>query len=452
MDERDKKIAELEQEVAGLREQIRALERRLGLNSENSSKPPSSDGLRKKPAPQSLREASGKKSGGQVGHVGAALKFRETADYTVHHYPETCGCGADLSQVMSAFAPEKRQVFDIPQPKIEVTEHHLHRKICPCCQVVSKAAAPASAPAPLNYGDNIKAFAVYLHHGQLLPEDRLAQVFKDIFGLDIRPYTLVSSGVRLAEQLTPWYEGLQVHLSKAPVRHADETGFRIGGKTFWLHSLSSVLATFYRPETKRGAIPTDIQGGVLVHDHFKPYFTLTGVAHALCGAHLLRELKALMEEKEVWAGRMYRHLRRLSRLVKQPVSAHTQARFVRIYNAIVRLGLAFHEAQPPFAAKPKAGRSAKRIGHNLVVRLRDFQEAVLRCLLDPAVPFTNNLAERDIRMMKVKQKISGGFRSMQGALNFAIIRSFLSTAAKQNLNLMHAIKNAFAGLPPPIGA
>jgi transposase len=159
-----------------------------------------------------------------------------------------------------------------------------------------------------------------------------------------------------------------------------------------------------------------------------------------------------MEEKEVWAGRMYRHLRRLSRLVKQPVSAHTQARFVRIYNAIVRLGLAFHEAQPPFAAKPKAGRSAKRIGHNLVVRLRDFQEAVLRCLLDPAVPFTNNLAERDIRMMKVKQKISGGFRSMQGALNFAIIRSFLSTAAKQNLNLMHAIKNAFAGLPPPIGA
>jgi hypothetical protein len=112
--------------------------------------------LRKKPAPQSLREASGKKSGGQVGHVGAALKFRETADYTVHHYPETCGCGADLSQVMSAFAPEKRQVFDIPQPKIEVTEHHLHRKICPCCQVVSKAAAPASAPAPLNYGDTIK--------------------------------------------------------------------------------------------------------------------------------------------------------------------------------------------------------------------------------------------------------------------------------------------------------
>jgi transposase len=234
------------------------------------------------------------------------------------------------------------------------------------------------------------------------------------------------------------------------VRHADETGFRIAGKTAWLHSLSTAAVTLYRAERKRGAIPAGLAGGVLVHDHFRPYFTLEGVQHALCGAHVLRELKALMQEKEPWAARMYRHLQRLSRLVKRPVSRQAQVRFVRLYDAIVRRGLAFHEAQPPFAQKPKAGKTAKRIGHNLLIRLRDFKDAVLRCLFDPSVPFTNNLAERDIRMMKVKQKISGGFRTLNGAQTFATLRSLLSTAAKQNLNLLQTIKNAFAGQPPPI--
>jgi transposase len=368
----------------------------------------------------------------------------------VHHYPETCQCGADLSTVINESHTEKRQVFDMPQPIIAVTEHHLHRKICPHCKAVNKATAPHSAPAPISYGENIKAFAVYLHHGQLLPEDRLGGLFKDIFGLELCPQTLVSCGVRLAEKLEPWYDDLQGQMNKAAVRHADETGFRIDGKTAWLHSLSTALATLYRPDTKRGAIPSGLKGGVLVHDHFKPYFTLTDVDHALCGAHLLRELKALWQEKEQWAWLMYRHLQRLSRLVKRPVSKHTQTRFVQFYRAIVQRGLAFHEAQPPFALKPKTGKTAKRTGHNLLIRLRDFEGDVLRCLFDPSVPFSNNLAERDIRMMKVKQKISGGFRSMHGAQTFATIRSLLSTATKQNLNPLQTIKNAFAGQPPPI--
>ena len=450
MDERDAKIVALEMKVLALEEEIAALKRRLGLNSGNSSKPPSSDGLRKKPAPQNLREGSGKTSGGQVGHKGATLMMSATPDIIVHHLPETCVCGTDLSQITRESAPEKRQVFDIPLPKIEVTEHQLHRKICPHCRAVNKAAAPAGAPAPVNYGENVTSYAVYLQHGQLLPEDRLAQLFDDVFGLNIAPRTLVSYGEQLAETLAPWQDTLQTALNHAPVRHADETGFRIAGKTAWLHSLSSAAVTLYRAESKRGAIPAGLAGGVLVHDHFRPYFTLEGVQHALCGAHVLRELKALMQEKEPWAARMYRHLQRLSRLVKRPVSRHAQVRFVRLYDAIVRRGLAFHEAQPPFAQKPKAGKTAKRIGHNLLIRLRDFKDAVLRCLFDPSVPFTNNLAERDIRMMKVKQKISGGFRTLNGAQTFATLRSLLSTAAKQNLNLLQTIKNAFAGQPPPI--
>ena len=211
----------------------------------------------------------------------------------------------------------------------------------------------------------------------------------------IAPRTLVAYGEQLTETLMPWQENLQTALNHAPVRHADETGFRIGGKTAWLHSLSTAAATLYWAENKRGAIPAGLEGGVLVHDHWRPYFTLDGVEHALCGAHLLRELQALIEETEPWAAPMYRHLQRLSRLVKQSVGAHTQTRFVQLYRAMLRRGLALHDAQPPFAQKPKAGKAAKRTGHNLLLRLRDFKADVLRCLFNPAVPFSNTLAERD---------------------------------------------------------
>jgi transposase len=258
MEERDAKIAELEKIIIALQAEIKELRRRLNLNSGNSSKPPSSDGLRKKPAPQSLRETRGKKSGGQPGHKGATLEFSQTPDHTINHYPETCECGADLQTTMIEPHSEKRQVFDIPQPKIEVTQHILHRKVCQHCKAINKAKAPEAAPAPLNYGENIKGCAVYMQHLQMIPEDRLAQLFNDIFGLKICPQTLVSCGVRLAEKLTPWYDATQIKFNHAAVRHADESGFRIAGKTAWLHSLSTTLATLYRPEKKRGAIPLDL--------------------------------------------------------------------------------------------------------------------------------------------------------------------------------------------------
>ena len=246
-------------------------------------------------------------------------------------------------------------------------------------------------------------------------------------------------------------EALRDLVAKAPVKHMDETGFRIGGKTQWLHVACTTLLTFYRTCAKRGETLANVVG-VVVHDHWKPYYTMQGVSHALCNAHHLRELKALVEiEKEDWARQMQRLLRRAchaARLARErglPLEPRLIALIERRYDAVVAQGLAFHEAQNPVARAPKKsggerrGRKPRRTGHNLLLRLQTRKEDTLRFLHDPAVPFTNNEAERDGRMMKVKQKISGGFRSMEGAMDFALVRSFLSTAKKQGWAIIDAL-------------
>jgi transposase len=233
-------------------------------------------------------------------------------------------------------------------------------------------------------------------------------------------------------------ETIRDHVAGAPVKHMDETGFRIGGKTQWLHVACTALPTFYRVCAKRGSLLSDIVGvvGVVVHDHWKPYYTMQGVLHALCNAHHLRELKALVEiEKEDWARKMQRLLRRachaanLARERDAPLRPRLVECFERRYDAIVAEGLAFHEAQPPLAKKSagkRRGRTPRRTGHNLLLRFETRKADTLRFLHDPAAPFTNNQAERDGRMMKLRQKISGGFRSLEGASDFATIRSFLN--------------------------
>ena len=232
------------------------------------------------------------------------------------------------------------------------------------------------------------------------------------------------------------------------MRHLDETGFRIGGRTEWLHAASTRTLTHYRAGTRRGDIPRHFHDGVIVHDHHKPYYTLNNVAHALCNAHHLRELKALVEiEKEPWAKKMYRLLRTACHAVNTAVARQASVladrqirRITGLYKAIVDGGLTFHERQTPLARKPGArGRAPLRTGHNLLIRLRDFKDDVLRFLFDFRVPFTNNQAEQDIRMMKVKMKISGGFRTRNGAEVFATLRSFLSTAKKQGWNVLEAL-------------
>ena len=424
-------------------ERIAELERRLGLNSGNSSKPPSSDGPRKSPRVSSLRERSGRKPGGQKGHPGKTLCRSATPDAVVDHYPASCDtCGAALSaETVRGYAA--RQVFDLPEPQpLLVTEHRAHDCQCGACGATTRAAFPDGVSAPVQYGKRIGAFVLYLLHFQLLPEDRLATLMADLFGVHLCTATIARISRDCAERFRGFVDVVRDRVADAAVKHLDETGFRIGGKTQWLHVAATTLLTFYRVAAKRGSMPEGFKG-ILVHDHWKPYYTLTGVLHALCNSHHLRELKALVEiEKEGWARQMQRLLRRACHAVnlasEQNITLNPNliALIERRYDAIVAEGIAFHEAQPHLATKRRRGRPPRRIGHNLLLRFSSRKQDVLRFLTDPRVPFTNNLAEQAGRMMKLRQKISGGFRSMQGANDFARIRSVLSTARKQGWNIL----------------
>jgi transposase len=438
--------------VAALRAQVAELERRLGLNSSNSGKPPSSDGLKKPARVSSLRERSGKKPGGQKGHKGETLRQVADPNEVVNHYPPACSiCGVGLDPRTSV-GHSARQVFDLPQPQpLVITEHRAHNCECTTCGAKTRALFPDGVNAPVQYGARITAFVIYLLHYQLLPENRLAALMADLFGVKVAAATIARMSRTCAEHLQGFVETVRDLVAGAPLKHMDETGFRIGGKTQWLHVASTALLTFYRVCARRGSLLANVVG-IVVHDHWKPYYTIEGVLHALCNAHHLRELKALVEiEKEEWAHKMQRLLRRACHVTNRarergvPLSSRLIACFERRYDAIVAEGLAFHETQRPLVCAvikgggKRRGCAPRRTGHNLLLRLAKRKEDTLRFLRDPTVPFTNNQAERDGRMMKLRQKISGGFRSSQGAMDFALIRSFVSTARKQDWNIIDAL-------------
>src|ERR1035437_1693785 len=377
---------------------IAELERRLGLNSSNSGKPPSSDGLKKPVRVSSLREPSGKKTGGQKGHPGETLRRVETPDAMVDHFPETCAtCGEPLTAAM-ATDHVARQVFDIPEPKpLIVTEHRAHSCRCAACGTQTRAAFPEGVAAPVQYGTQIAAFVLYLLHYQLLPEKRLAQLMADLFGVHLVTATIARISQDCAQRFQGFANAVRDGVAAAPVKHMDETGFRIGGKTQWLHIASTIWLTFYRVSPKRGSLLAQVTG-VVVHDHWKPYYTLTGVLHALCNAHHLREVQALVEiEKEDWARKMRHLLRRAcyaSKLARErgvPLKPGLLALIERCYDAILAEGLGFHEAQPALisTARKRRGCVPRRIGHNLLLRLHGRKLDVLRFLSDPTVPFTN---------------------------------------------------------------
>ena len=430
---------------------IADLERRLGLHSANSGKPPSSDGLKKPRRTQSLRLSSGKPSGGQKGHPGTTLRQVETADATLDHFPATCaGCGGTLAAAASQ-GFTARQVFDLPEPRpLLVTEHRSHVCACAACGVQTRAAFPAGVGAPVHYGARLESFVLYLLHGQLLPEQRVAALIGTLFGVTLTTATIARISHDGAERLRPFAATVRDHVAQAPVKHMDETGFRIAGKTQWLHIASTLWLTFYRTSPRRGSLLSGVSG-IVVHDHWKPYYTLTGVLHALCNAHHLRELQALVEiEKEAWACKMQRLLRRachathLAREQAKPLRAQLIALIERRYDIILAEGFTYHEDQHPLVAPDKQakrrGRVPHRVGHNLLFRFHQRRQDVLRFLHDPTIPFTNNLAEQDGRMMKLKQKISGGFRSNAGAEKFGIIRTLIATAQKQGWNLLQALR------------
>jgi transposase len=454
-----REIAGLKQEVSGLRQEnavlkqeVADLRRQLGKDSSNSNKPPSSDGLGKKPRiAGSLRGPSDKKSGGQVGHKGDTLRQTDKPDIVKRHTATCCAhCRAKLTATMTS-GIEKRQVFDLPEPRLEVTEHQAQIYTCEQCHGTTKAAFPEDVTSPVQYGSRVKAAAIYLNAQQLIPEDRVAEVMGDLFGAALLcPASIASWSATKAEEVKPFVDHVTALADHAPVRHLDETGFRVGGKTQWLHTTSALAWTHYRVSEKRGAIPTTLTGGIIVHDHFKPYYTLPGVDHALCNAHHLRELKGLIEiEKEPWAKKMFRLLLKANKAVRRAtaqgasiLAERVKRRILGLYDAIVSRGLAFHQQQPPLVKRAGArGKPARRPGHNLLIRLLDFKDDVLRFMFNFAVPFTNNQAEQDIRMMKLKMKISGGFRTQAGAETFAALRSVISTARKQGWGILKTLSS-----------
>ncbi len=446
-----REIEVLRMENAALRQEVADLRRQLDKNSSNSSKPPSSDGMKKPPRiAGSTRGRSGKTSGGQAGHAGDTLKPVAKPDVVERHEAEACRhCLAGLTIAMVT-GVEKRQVFDVPEPRLEVTEHQAMIYRCPHCRGQTTASFPEGVISAAQYGPRVRAVSVYLNVQQLIPEDRVAQAMADLFGAaTLCPDSVVAWGKRKAEEFEAVAARIAALVAQACVRHLDETGFRVAGKGQWLHTASTTALTSYRVSAKRGDLPKGFRGGVIVHDHFKPYYAMPGgVRHALCNAHHLRELKALIDiDKEQWAWQMRDLLVEANGAVQGAIIEGAAAlptpvlrTLIKRYNAIVRRGLAFHRNQPPLARQIGArGRAPHRPGHNLLIRLHKFKRDVLRFLYDFAVPFTNNEGERDLRMMKVKMKISGGFRTMAGARTFARIRTVISTARKQGWNILQTL-------------
>lgn len=455
--------------TASLTARVKELEDQLAKNSRNSSKPPASDSPAK-PKPKSLRKKSAKKPGGQKGHPGTTLSLVENPDHVMLHDPEECeGCGGGLAEVeVSGY--ERRQVVDVPPLALEVTEHRARRKRCLGCGQTTTAAFPpeASSAAAVSYGARIKALSVYLMEYQLLPYERTSELLRELFGSRAPGVgTLHSTLKSCFEGLKETEEAIKEGLREAQVGNFDETGLRVGKKGMWVHVASSAFLTHYAVHPKRGSEATQEIGilpsfrGVAVHDGWRSYRTYEQCAHALCNAHHLRELTFIEEEHEQeWAGGMKALLMEIEESVREEAArggrwlgAPEQVeKFERRYEQLLKAGLEANPAPLPEpeqskGKKKKRGPPKQSKGKNLVDRLDKYREAVLRFMHDFRVPFSNNQAERDIRMVKVRQKVSGCFRTKEGAAAFLRIRGYISTVRKQRENVLAALEGVFVGEP-----
>ena len=450
-------VERLGAQVAALQAEVQALREQLAGNSRNSHRPPSSD--RSPRPPRSQRGQSGKPRGGQPGHQGETLRLVATPDRVVSHRPTHCAaCGATLAEA-PLVDEQRRQVFDVPPRRVEVTEHRVARVCCPVCQHPTAATFPAEAARPVQYGPRVKAIGVYLLTQQLLPYERACEVMGDLVGCPLTVGTLQAAVATGATQVSEIMERIATALTRAAVLHADETSLRIGGQRHWLHVASTPTLTHYAPHRHRGQAATDAIGvlprltGRLMHDGWAAYRQYR-CRHALCNAHHLRELTGVEErDGQPWATALKALLleskahiaarQAAGATALQPAAA---AAFTARYRHLVAAGLA---ANPPPAPVPgQRGRPKQSKTKNLLDRLARYEADVLAFLHDWRVPFDNNQAERDLRMMKVQQKISGTFRSEAGAIAFCQLRGYLSTLKKQGHHLLSALERTFAGQPP----
>ncbi|EIJ75959.1 MAG: Transposase [Leptospirillum sp. Group II 'C75'] len=445
------RLSALEEAVRLLRAENQELKARLNKDSHNSHKPPSSDGYRK-PSPKSLRTPSGKKSGGQPGHSGETLLRTDSPDHVVDLTVGFCPCGEDLSDAVS-HTYESRQVFDLPEPRLEVTEYRLHKASCPRCGKTITASAPEGVTAPTQYGLRFKAALAYLHQEQSLPLNRVRQLCSDLFGAVASEATTLEACRTLAGHLSPFRNHVAHLLIRAPFPHADETGLRVDRGLHWTHVASTGRVTLYGLHPKRGKEGIESLGvvnraqGTVVHDFWGPYLGYPG-EHAFCNAHLLRELTAVEEnDHHAWAPSISAFLLESKALAEDASFRSTESlnttRLALFHDLLDR---GWEEAgRPPL--RPNGKRAKATPAQNLLRRLEDYSRQVLAFFLHPGTPFTNNQAEQDLRMIKVRQKVSGCFRTPDGAQVFLAIRSYTSTLRKQGRDVWAGLTQAMQGRP-----
>lgn len=456
----EEEASQLRGQLATAQTRVAELERRVKQDSHNSHQPPASDGLRRRT--RSLREKSGRPSGGQKGHSGQTLHWHSHPARITPHRPTQCQtCGTALDEIVGQVV-ERRQVYDLPEPRVEVEEHQVLQVCCPHCQTCTRGSFPSDVKAPVQYGPHVRALAVYWHQCHFVPMERTCQAMEEGFGCPISQGSLANWVQQASNGLGPTMERIRQGLLASPLLHGDETGIRITKKLHWLHSASTrwLTALHWHPSRGQEAIAGGgiwpLFGGRGMHDRFKGYDSYS-CAHSVCGAHLLRDLTAVAElDGQLWAAQLKLVLIAMNKVASYwraqgathlPPQLHD--RWVARYFQILGQGFA---AQPPPPPRPpgKRGPPKQSLAKNLLDALLTRADQVLGFFADLSVPFTNNQAERDLRMAKVQQKVAGCFRSPEGATAFCRIRSYLSTMSKQGHAMLKALAAVFAGQPLPV--
>ena len=446
--------------IARLNQTIQELKEQLNKNSRNSSKPPSSDGL-KKPAPKSLRKPSGKKAGGQNGHQGTHLAVTAEPDETVKHMPSACGgCPHYEMCEGTACVGEKRHVIDAVVT-VNITEHQsLEIPVCMVHGDTRKGGFPANIKAAVQYGENLQALSVALNTVGAVSVKRTHEILSGVFNIPIATGTISNMVKRCAGCLTDTVSKIKQKMTGSGLGHFDETGNRVDKKLWWVHDASNCEYTYLDISPKRGfkgmeqcGVLTEFQG-IAVHDCWASYWNYPDIRHAVCCAHLLRELTGISENHpgQAWAPAFINLLLEMKKAKEKAAGAGKESlsyyychKFDKKYEELIKL--ARQENPLPETTGKKRGRKKKGKILALVERLANYKASVCLFIHNFAVPFDNNQAERDLRMIKVKTKVSGCFRNEEGARDYLKIMSYVGTAHKQGYNAYEAIKNAISGHP-----
>ena len=441
------RILEQNEIIASQAKRIEELENRLKKNSKNSNKPPSSDGLQKQPA---IPRGKGKNRGGQKGHKGKTLEMVAEADkYHVLGLSGTCPCGCQLGELKTE-VKQVRQVFDI-ETKLKVIEYVQVEGQCVCGQV-HESAFPEGVNSSVQYGNGVRALTTLLTQDYNISVDKTKQLFSDLFGYAINEATILNNTARCYDNLEQTEQFIKENIIAARVSHYDETGVRVAGKLHWLHVACTLLYSFFFVHPKRGQIALD-QANIIaqvenwmVHDCWESYFAYKKGKHALCGAHLIRELRALTQSGSRWTEKFSNLLFELYELTNQGTGQLDEQQQVYAHQIYDEICLYADNLEPlAYKSAKQRGRTKQTDGRNLLNRLMQHKSAVLAFAFHQEVPFTNNLAERALRPAKTKQKVSGSWRTLKGAKQYARIRSFIDTTRKHQRNVFDELKNIFDG-------